>query len=342
VIGPSPLRFHAVVAAVALTGAMLLADGNAEPGEELFSFADPAIDESSGLVVDGDTVLTVNDSGSGPVVHVVDAASGETVGRTTYTTDEVVDVEALAAGRDGSVWVGDIGDNGGRRASITVYRLPPLEPGDRTVAAERFELRYVDGPKDAETLLVHPRTGRLHVVSKGLFGGRVYAAPEQLRTDGTAVLRPVGEVEGTVTDGAYFQDGRHVVVRTYSSAAVLDAEGWESLGRFALPDQRQGEGVAVAGGGRRLLLSSEGRRAEVLSVPLPAPVLRAMEPPVDSTSPARPSTPEEVEVAADDGWSARTWTGVVLLAGVGVAVVATVARHLRARRRDHPQSRSTT
>jgi len=339
VIGPSPLRIHAVVAAVALTGALLLADGKPEPGEELFSFADPAIDESSGLVLAGGTVLTVNDSGSGPVVHVVDASDGETVGRTTYTSDEVVDVEALAAGPDGSVWVGDIGDNGGRRASVVVYRLPAPEPGDRTVTAERFELRYADGPKDAETLLVHPRTGRLLVVSKGLFGGRVYAAPQQLPADGTGVLRPVGEVNGTVTDGAFLPDGRHVVVRTYSSAAVLDARSWESVGRFGLPDQRQGEGLAVADSGRKLLLSSEGRRSPVVAVPVPGGVLRAMAPATASPSPDD-EAPAEVEVVAEEGWSARTWTGVVLLTGVGVALVATVARHLRARRR--AQSRSTT
>jgi hypothetical protein len=46
---------------------------------------------------------------------------------------------------------------------------------------------------------------------------------------------------------------------------------------------------------------------------------------------------DEAEPAAvtdeADGWTARTWTGVVLLAGVGVALVTTVARHLRARHR---------
>ena len=94
-----------VVAAVAvlavLSGAgalvlpVLVPSADAAPGSrQELTFADPAIDESSGLVVRGADVLTVNDSGDGAVVYVVDAATGATVGRTTYTTDEVVDVEA--------------------------------------------------------------------------------------------------------------------------------------------------------------------------------------------------------------------------------------------------------
>ena len=89
-IGPSPLRLHAVVAAVALTGAVLVADGKPEKPVGSFSFTDPSINESSGLGVADDLVLTVNDSGSGPVVHVVDPADGDTVGRTTYSSDEGV------------------------------------------------------------------------------------------------------------------------------------------------------------------------------------------------------------------------------------------------------------
>ena len=180
--------------------------------EEVFRFADPAIDESSGLVDLGDTVLTVNDSGDDAVVYVVDKASGETVGRTTYA-DEVVDVEAMAMGPDGDVWVGDIGDNRAHRVSVAVYRLPPVTPGDRTVTAERFDLVYAGGPRDAEALLVHPETGRLSVVSKSLFTGEVFEAPRRLRADRPNRLRRVGRVGGLVTDGAWFDDGRHVVLR---------------------------------------------------------------------------------------------------------------------------------
>jgi len=49
----------------------------------LFSFADPAITESSGLVDLGSLMVTTNDSGDDAVLYVVDPTTGRTVGRTT-------------------------------------------------------------------------------------------------------------------------------------------------------------------------------------------------------------------------------------------------------------------
>ncbi len=274
----SPLRFHIAIAVLAVGAAALFIESDRPPSGPVVSFADPAITESSGLVAAADHLLTVNDSGSDPVVYVVDADTGKTAGHTTYA-EEVVDVEALAAGPDGTLWVGDIGDNGAQRTNVAVYRLPLPAPGEASVAAERFELAYRNGPRDAETLMVHPRTGRLFVVSKGLLGGQVFAAPEALNP-GLSVLRPVGRVRGMITDGAFLPDGRHAVLRSYSRATFYETTGWTAVVDIRLPEQPQGEGLAVGldedGEPTRLLLSSEGRRAPVLAVPLPRSVTDAL------------------------------------------------------------------
>ena len=114
--------------------ALLLVAALAADGPSTLFTLDPSVAESSGLVEvrrDGDhRVLTINDSGDGPVVYVVDPRSGRVVGRSTYD-DEAVDVEALTAGRGGEVWVGDIGDNSAVRAGVRVHRLPALTDGDR-------------------------------------------------------------------------------------------------------------------------------------------------------------------------------------------------------------------
>ena len=44
------------------------------------------------------------------------------------------------------------------------------------------------------------------------------------------------------TDGAFFPDGQHFVVRNYAVAAVYAFPSLEKVDQFQLPDQQQGEG----------------------------------------------------------------------------------------------------
>jgi hypothetical protein len=236
-----------------------------------FVLQDPAITESSGLVVVDGRVVTVNDSGDRGRVFTVDPATGRTVGTTSWSADPV-DVEALAPAGPGHVWVADIGDNRGERDEVSVLRAP-VAPGDRTASPVPFRLTYPDGGRDAEALLAHPLTGRLFVVTKGLFGGEVLAAPEDLRPGRPNRLQPVASAPGLVTDGAFLSGGGAVVLRTYSRAVVLSYPDWEQVASWELPRQEQGEGLAVDG--TDLLLSSEGVRSEVLREPLPAEALAA-------------------------------------------------------------------
>lgn len=308
--------------------------------DEVLTFADPDIDESSGLLDLGGIVLTVNDSGDDAVVYLVDKESGETVGRTTYA-EEVDDVEAMAPGLDGTVWVADIGDNRAHRQSVVVYRLPPVTPGDRTVVADRFELVYAGGARDAETLLVHPETGRLSVVSKGLFSGEVFEAPLRLREDGPNRLRRVGQVGGLVTDGGWLPDGRHVVLRDYADAEIYDSEGWRSLGRIRMPEQPQAEGLAVEPGGDRVLVSSEGPGEPLYSVAVPPALLRAMA----AETPTAPNPEGEGAVGEDQPSDdltyqpdRRVWLLAGLAGGAFVVVLlgALVLRAGRRRGRSRP------
>ena len=299
--------------------ALALALSAGTPGV-LFAFSDRGIAESSGLVDTGEVVYTVNDSGSDPVLYAVDPRTGDTTGRTAYTTDPVEDVEALAPGRAGTVWVADIGDNQAGRDRVSLYRV---RPGAAT--APRLDLTYPDGPRDAETLLSHPRTGRLFVVSKTVFGGTVYAVPAGTRPGATTELRRFAQVPGLVTDGAFLPDGRHVVLRSYATATVYTFPGFERRGTFTLPEQRQGEAVSVSHTGR-VLLSSEGVGTDVVEIVVPRR-LTAAQPeasPSPSASPS-PATSEPVPRARsrDAGtvtFALRVAAGLVLLGALGVAL----------------------
>lgn len=251
-----------VVATPFLLGAAAGAD---EQPDTAFRFDDADIVESSGLAVVGPLLVTTNDSGDRARVFSVDPRSGETVGVTSWE-GEPVDVEALAPAGAGHVWVADIGDNRHVRDSVEVLRVP-VGRGDIDAEPESYELVYPDGAHDAEALLSHPLTGRLHVVTKGVFAATVYAAPARLRPDAPNRLAPVAEAPGIVTDATFLPGGGAVVMRTYSHAHVVAFPTWQPVTSWELPQQDQGEGVAVDGAD--LLISTEGVQSTVLRVPLP-------------------------------------------------------------------------
>lgn len=295
----------ATVAAAVATAALV--------GTPVFSFTDDAIDESSGLIDLGTTMVTTNDSGDDAVLYLVDRG-GRTIGRTTYA-DEVSDVEALAPAGD-AVWAADIGDNRERRTSVQVYRVP-VAPGDRTVDAERYDLVYPDGPHDAESLLVGP-DGRLRIVSKGLLGGNVYVAPKVLDPDRPNRLTRGPSVSIFATDAALFPSGRHVLVRGYGTALVATFPAFEPVAFLDLPAQEQGEGVSIGASGR-IRLSSEGQNSEVLQIKLPADVKAKL---TQKSSTGAP--PVQVEDPAATRSSGRNWP--LLLGGLAaVGLVGWVA-----------------
>jgi hypothetical protein len=297
-------------------------------GHEVFAFDDPAIVEASALVLDHGLFLTTNDSGHTGQVFAVDG-SGHTVG-VTHWSDHPIDTEALAPGGNGDVWVGDIGDNTGSRSWIDIARFP-VGRGNRAVQPTTYRLTYPDGATDAETLLRDPTSGRLYIASKNVFGGVLYAVPEHLDPSGPNVLKSVGRVLPIATDGSFFPDGKHLIVRNYTSAVIYSWPSLQPLGSFRLPSQRLGEGIAVADD-ERVYLSSEGPHAPVLEVTLP-PKIRAAVTGQVSIGPASPPTSGpadsapsgQTDPAAHDAWP---WVAGGLL---GVVALVVLLRALRPR-----------
>ena len=296
----------------------------------LFRLQDPALQESSGLAVsqlhDG-VVWSHPDGGDMAEVMAVDRR-GRTVATVRLRGVDPYDPEALAPGRmpDGrpALFLGDIGDNRARRPDISVFRFAePRRVADQTVARTWWKLSYPDGAKDAEALLVDPRDGRLWIATKDVFGGGLYRAPRRLRTDRVNALERVGDVPGLVTDGAFLPDGRFVL-RSYTTAYLYDGPG-RLVARSALPDQEQGESVAVDGD--RLLVGSEGTRSAVYSVAVPA----GGDPsPEASGSASAPAAAPGNSARPDDGVS---WAAVGLSLLGAAVVAAALARLLRRRGR---------
>jgi hypothetical protein len=315
-------------AAVAVPFLLGAAAAPVDHAQQVFSFQDSDIIESSGLVVVGDLVVTTNDSGDTGRVFAVDPADGRTVS-TTKWEDDPTDVEALAPDGHRGVWVGDIGDNTESRDTVQVADVQVTDH-DATVDPTVYDLAYPDGSHDAETLMTDPTTGRLYIATKGVLGGTLYAAPAKLSPDRVNRLEPVGEVLPIATDGTFLPDGKHVVVRNYGLAVVYAFPSLEKVAQLELPEQEQGEGLAVDSDGT-LLLSSEGLHSPVLRVGTPA-LSDASRP---STAPTPSVTPQtqpqqSTEPAPTDQSERPVWPW--LLGGlVGLGCIAVLVRSLRPR-----------
>ncbi|MFP5220235.1 MAG: hypothetical protein ACLGIG_10980 [Actinomycetes bacterium] len=315
----------------------------------------PSIAESSGLATSStsDAVLfTHEDSGAAGEVHAVSTdgrlLATYRLGVQSRDWEDMARGPALASASAGgsSLFLGDIGDNNGRRDhGVLVHEVPEPQADERAegVAVDlppvaSYRLRYEDGPKDAETLLVHPGTGRLYVVTKGLLGRpALYAAPERLRPDAPNLLDRVADVavERTrspggpgigalastlVTGGDISPDGERLALRTYTDVHEWRVEDGDVAGALeydavvtALPPTYQGEAIAYTRDGTALLTTSEGTSAPVHRV---ASALPPAEP--------RRALPDVVE---------RSTRPVVVLGAVAALAVAGLL--LLSRRRRH-------
>ena len=191
--------------------------------------------------------------------------------------------------------IGEIGDNFGKRPSISLHFLP--EPTGSTVTARikhSIQLSYPDGPRDCESLAVDPRDGFIYLISKRDHPARLYRiAIEQAFTSEVDELEFVGEVNsipahskadiaadperGQWSDQATAMDisadGSLIALQTYKMAMVFKRKSEQTVldalnGKATTLDTQsltQEEAIAFSLDGKYLLITTEK---------LPAPLLR--------------------------------------------------------------------
>ncbi|MET8189520.1 WD40 repeat domain-containing protein [Streptomyces sp. NPDC005133] len=311
-----------VLAGAAVTATPATADDGA--ADRSFTIEDPRITESSGLAASRahpGIYWTHNDSDDGPYVYAVDSRTGRTVATITMRgVGAPRDVEAISLGPDGNLYVGDIGDNlNGSWDHVWIYRFrEPKVLKDATVRATQFDVKYADGARNAEALMVHPRTGRVYIASKNEDGGGLYEGAARLTTGRTNVFRRVGEVPW-VTDGTFSPDGKELVLRSYFSARGYAFEDGR-LGadhRVDAPLQGQAESVTYTADGSALMFGSEGARSEVVRVD----VAGAHGNGSDSKSPSKDGGgASSAGGAGGTEMKGSTLVGAALLAAVGALV----------------------
>lgn len=322
-------RPFALIAAALLVGALAV-PASAADGNDGFAIKDPRVTESSGLAASRlhpGIYWTHNDSDDGPYLYAVDSATGETVARLTLTgVGTPRDVEAVSVGPGNKIFVGDIGDNlGGTWPYVWIYELPePKELKDATVRATQYVVKYSDGARDAESLVVHPKTGRVYIVDKKEEGGHLYEGPAELSASGSNVFRPVAPVELWATDAALSPDGRQLAVRGYFGGIHYTWNGGriQREGRLSVPLQGQGESVTYSADGSRLLYGSEGAESPVEARDVPGG---------DGGGGGQGAGAEGGESTAGDGGGDGVSTGALVAVAAVVAALFGLGR-LRRRR----------
>nr|MDT0518060.1 WD40 repeat domain-containing protein [Streptomyces sp. DSM 41633] len=331
-----PLPSAAAAAAAVAAAALVVLPGTASaaevPAASSFTISDPRIRESSGLAasrIHPGVYWTHNDSDDGPYVYAVDSATGRTVARVTLTgIGKPRDVEAISLGPDGQLYVGDIGDNrNGTWDHVWIYRFPePRQLGDVTVKAAQFTVRYADGARNAEALMVHPVTGRVYIASKDESKGGLYEGPAELSADGSNVFRRVADVPW-VTDGAFSPDGNRLTLRGYFAARTYPWKDGRPEGegeRVDAPWQGQAESVTYTPDGSTLMFGAEGEGSRVIAVPV------GQAPAGASAAPPKPGSPSDAVPSTEP--TVGFGKGAVVLAA-GLAIVFAAKRLLSRRRR---------
>ena len=265
---------------------------------EIGRIESPEVIESSGLAASQcqpNVYWTHNDSGDDAFVFAM-TSGGKHLGTWRVTNATNLDWEdmSVAKAADGIcyLYVGDIGNNKLTKVDMKVYRVkePTVSDSDRmstkknapqTEPAATLVFRYADTPHNAETLIVHPTTGDVYVLTKRLDGpSLVFKIAPHFDTSQVLIATKVGEVgvpavpDGFLTGGAVSLDGKRVFLCDYVAGYELNLgdgadfdEIWKSRPvRVDLGDRKIGEAVTFTPDGNAILATSEKKNAEIFEI----------------------------------------------------------------------------
>ena len=246
-------------------------------GKKIATMEKAFLSETSGIVVSRihpGIMYIHNDSGNEPEVYMLDslgAYSGRIVLRNTANRDfEDIAIGPGPVKSKNYIYLGDIGDNSAKHEELYLYRFP--EPSklneDMDIEPVRFILKYPDGPKDSETLMVDPWNGDVFLLSKRDSSNVLYKAPASSLGKEPTTLERVMTLPITMsTGGDISADGKQILIKNYWSIYYWTREEGQSLEEalakkpIMLPykPEPQGEAIGFAPDGNSFFTISEQR-----------------------------------------------------------------------------------
>ncbi|NCD71309.1 hypothetical protein [Mucilaginibacter agri] len=257
---------------------------------------DKEMNEISGIsasAINQDIFYVHNDSGDTSRFFAINA-QGKLKATYTFTGAYsgrfgVRDCEDIAVGpgpqkNKSYIYLGDIGDNGGNHKDIAIYRF-----NEPTVAAEdsakkinlntsTLFLKYPDGPRDAETLMLDPVEKLLYIVSKRQDSVAVYTTPLKFNNGDTVTLTRQCKLHFKglplmrwITAGDISADGKQILLKSYATVYYWQREPgepvWKAMQRapkeMPYEQEHQGEAIGFSRDGKSYFTTSEGVYAPI-------------------------------------------------------------------------------
>ena len=198
---------------------------------------DRSMDESSGIAASElfkDMYYVHNDSGDTSRFFMI-SPDGKLHHTIYYKSANIedLDCEDIAVGpgpvkQKSYVYIANIGDNGHERPNVAIYRFEeqPSWQKDSVVHANpaKLFLKYPDGPRDAETLMIDPLEKLLCIVSKRGDTVNLYTTPLIYKDNDTVTLTLHCKLffEGAkpfkwITAGDISRDGKQILLKNYQN-----------------------------------------------------------------------------------------------------------------------------
>ena len=268
-----------------------------------------AINEASGLIATDNWLWIHNDSGDSATLYAIDRDGNK---RATSPIEGAFardweDMTSFSENGQKYFLIGDIGDNKERSPEVTFYVIEKPSSDTPSPLLYTFTATYEGiGAKDAEAIVVDPKTKELLLITKGRDGifhylqGR-FPLPSE-RKEGAIIDDPkfnahkivLSEIHQEpfatpplnrqaqsryITSATLNPDGNLLVVRNYLAAKIYTktaTQSWtEALQstpcRLPLPLQQQGETLAFSPDGKSLWTVSEGSKQTLYEIQLVYP-----------------------------------------------------------------------
>jgi hypothetical protein len=241
------------------------------------------LNENSGLIWYDNHIWTINDSGSEPLIYIIDTATGNIIRHIRLAGVEITDWEEIAQD-DSFIYIGEFGNNEGDRKDLRILKVSKNDLADSVVTPGIIQFSFADQtdftpdahntPYDCEAMI--SRGDTLFLFTKnwtgnytGIYG--IPAVPGNYQTFPYDHLK----VDGQVTASVYTAPDHRLYLLGYGNyipfLCVCDdffpGETYAgTMRRYVFPEKigTQTEGIAVTENGDIFVSCEKGGSSPAL------------------------------------------------------------------------------